>query len=72
MLSRNKLRHGYIEPRLKIYCGETHPHTAQLPEAVQPLPKHPRSNQGDFHFGLRHYSDPASSQINGTKKLSKK
>mmetsp|Transcript_9541 Transcript_9541/g.15894 ORF Transcript_9541/g.15894 Transcript_9541/m.15894 type:complete len:175 (+) Transcript_9541:115-639(+) len=62
MLSRTNLRHGYIEPRLKIYAGPKHPHTAQLPEAVEPLPKHPRKKMGDFHFGLKNYSDPNSYQ----------
>jgi large subunit ribosomal protein L13 len=62
MLSKNNLRHGYIEPRLKIYAGPVHPHTAQLPEAVKPLPRHPRKRTQDFHFGLKKYSDPNSYQ----------
>lgn len=52
MLPRNNLRHGYIEPRLKIYNGPTHPHIAQLPEGTEPLAKHPRANNGSYHFGL--------------------
>ncbi|EEC45973.1 predicted protein, partial [Phaeodactylum tricornutum CCAP 1055/1] len=28
---QKKLIHGFIEPRLKIYAGSSHPHTAQLP-----------------------------------------
>jgi large subunit ribosomal protein L13 len=62
MLSRTTLRHSYIEPRLFIYAGPTHPHTAQLPENVEPLPKHPRKRNKDFHFGLKQYSDPKSYQ----------
>jgi hypothetical protein len=31
MLSRTRLRHGYIQPRLKIYAGPKHPHSAQAP-----------------------------------------
>lgn len=62
MLSRTNLRHGYIEPRLKIYAGPTHPHSAQLPESVEPLPKHPRKRTKDFHYGLNLYSDPNSYQ----------
>lgn len=61
MLKRNKLRHGYIEPRLKIYTGSEHPHTAQLPRGVQPLPQVPRKRTKDFHFGLLGaYADPNS------------
>lgn len=52
MLSRTNLRHKYIEPRLKIYAGNEHPHTAQLPEGVKPLKKHPRARTGNHHFGL--------------------
>ena len=62
MLTRNKLRHGYMEPRLHIYTGEKHPHTAQLPAEVQPLPAAPRALSGDFHFGLNNYADPNSYQ----------
>jgi len=51
--NRNRLRHGYIEPRLKIYAGPNHPHTAQLGggggSAVEPLPRVPRKLRGDFH-----------------------
>lgn len=53
MLNRNKLRHKYIEPRLRIYEGPEHPHSAQLSDKVEPLPKHPRSRSGDYHFGLK-------------------
>eukprot|EP00977_Amphora_coffeiformis_P002569 scaffold482_cov266-Amphora_coffeaeformis.AAC.32 len=64
MLVRNKLRHGYMEPRLHIYAGPHHPHTAQLPPAVEPLPKVPRRLTGNFHFGLTdaYYAHPLSHQ----------
>ena len=53
MLSRNRLRHKYIEPRLRIYEGPNHPHTAQLPpDIVKPMKPHPRKRMGDYHFGL--------------------
>ena len=52
MMRRTNQRHKYIEPRLKIYAGEDHPHKAQLPDGVQGLPPHPRSRSGDHHFGL--------------------
>ena len=52
MLRRTNLRHKYIEPRLKIYSGPEHPHTAQLPEGVEPLQPVPRSLTADYHFGL--------------------
>lgn len=55
MLYRNNLRHGYMEPRLKIYTGPNHPHTAQLPPNTIPLPKHPRKRNGKYHYGLIHY-----------------
>ena len=51
MMRRTNQRHKYIEPRLKIYSGEDHPHKAQLPDGVQCLPAHPRSRSGDHHFG---------------------
>ena len=62
MCSRNKLRHGYMEPRLHIYAGATHPHAAQLPDGVEPWQKTPRSLKGDFHFGLNYYAHPQSYQ----------
>mmetsp|Transcript_17983 Transcript_17983/g.27229 ORF Transcript_17983/g.27229 Transcript_17983/m.27229 type:complete len:88 (+) Transcript_17983:145-408(+) len=62
MLYRNNLRHGYIEPRLKIYTGPEHPHKVQLPAEVEPLPRHPRRRTKDTHFGLNLYSDPKASQ----------
>ena len=52
MLAKNNLRHRHIEPRLKIYAGPDHPHTAQLPANMKPLSCHPRANRGDYHFGL--------------------
>uniref|UniRef100_A0A7S1CY61 50S ribosomal protein L13, chloroplastic n=1 Tax=Cyclophora tenuis TaxID=216820 RepID=A0A7S1CY61_CYCTE len=67
MLTRNKLRHGYLEKRLRIYTGETHPHTAQLPPDVPSLPTPPRANTGTFHFGLNKYSEPTSYQVNSKK-----
>lgn len=63
MLSRNNLRHGFMESRLKIYAGKDHPHQAQLPPSVEPLPKHPRSRRGSFHYGLGdNYASPNSYQ----------
>jgi hypothetical protein len=53
MLTRNNLRHKYIEPRLKIYAGPNHPHTGQINEGAQVLEKHPRKKTGDWHFGLK-------------------
>jgi hypothetical protein len=52
MLKRTNLRHQSIEPRLKIYTGPSHPHTAQLYEDTDPMPKVSRARSGDFHFGL--------------------
>lgn len=52
MLARTNLRHKYIEPRLRIYPGPAHPHTAQLPPDVTPLPPVPRKLSSNFHFGL--------------------
>lgn len=62
MLYRNNLRHGYMEKRLKIYTGPSHPHSAQLPEGVDVLPKHPRKRSGQYHFGLQHYVTPGTYQ----------
>lgn len=62
MLKRNKLRHGYLEPRLKIYPGIEHPHTAQLPVEVEPISPVPRNLNRHFHYGLQHYAHPASYQ----------
>jgi large subunit ribosomal protein L13 len=62
MLSRTKLRQTYMEPRLRIYTGPTHPHAAQLPLSVEPIPRHPRKNSDNFHFGLNAYADPNSYQ----------
>mmetsp|Transcript_6875 Transcript_6875/g.7952 ORF Transcript_6875/g.7952 Transcript_6875/m.7952 type:complete len:183 (-) Transcript_6875:166-714(-) len=53
MLSRNNLRHGFVEPRLKIYAGGVHPHTSQLPEGVEALEKVPRKRVGDYHYGFK-------------------
>ncbi len=52
MISRNNLRHKYIEPRLKIYSGPSHPHAGQLPADVTPLNKHPRRREGGFNHGF--------------------
>mmetsp|Transcript_1810 Transcript_1810/g.2603 ORF Transcript_1810/g.2603 Transcript_1810/m.2603 type:complete len:160 (-) Transcript_1810:154-633(-) len=53
MISRNNLRHKYIENRLKIYVGPDHPHPSQLPiNETTPLQNHPRKRTGDYHFGL--------------------
>jgi large subunit ribosomal protein L13 len=62
MLRRTNLRHKYIEPRLKIYAGPTHPHPAQLPPHIEPLPRHPIRRNGTFHFGLKYYATPGSYQ----------
>lgn len=63
MLSRNRLRHGCMEPRLHIYAGAEHPHTAQLPKnEVESLPPVPRCLDGNFHFGLKDYAHPKSHQ----------
>jgi len=67
MLTRNKLRHQYLEPRLKIYPGPDHPHNAQLPKDVEPLPSHPRSLNGTFHYGLKRYA-PLGVTLQGIKK----
>jgi hypothetical protein len=60
MLRRTNLRDSYLAPRLKIYAGNVHPHTAQLPPAVEPLPKCPKQRRGNFHFGLKYYAHPQS------------
>lgn len=52
MLNRNKLRHKYIEPRLKIYAGPNHPHEGQLNGSVV-MEKHPRARTGSTHFGFK-------------------
>jgi hypothetical protein len=56
MLKKNNLRHQSIEPRLRIYAGPVHPHTAQLPPMTDPIPRVPRAKSGDFHFGLKTYT----------------
>jgi len=66
MLKRNNLRHGYIEPRLKIYNGSDHPHESQLPIGVKPMQSHPRRRRGDFHFGLKKYSSKGTEKIHAT------
>jgi len=53
MLNRNNLRHGFLEPRLKIYAGGIHPHTSQLPEGVECLEKVPRKRMGGYHYGFK-------------------
>jgi len=63
LLSKGKrLRHGYIEPRLKIYEGPTHPHTAQLPDTVTPLPVIERNQQAKDPMGGGAYAHPDSYQ----------
>jgi len=52
MITRNNLRHRYIEPRLKIYVGPDHPHKAQLGPDVEPMLPHPRKLTGDYHYGF--------------------
>ena len=63
MLYRNNLREGYMEPRLKIYAGPEHPHSAQLPVGVRPLPGHPRKRMGNYHFGLGDRYSETSFQV---------
>jgi large subunit ribosomal protein L13 len=63
MMKRNKFRHHYVEPRLKIYLGPEHPHHAQL-AGVNPLPPVPKRRRGDWHYGLIHYADPNSFLVN--------
>jgi len=53
MISRNKLRYKFIEPRLKIYTGPDHPHTSQLPPSSSYLEPHPRKRCGNYHFGFQ-------------------
>ena len=67
MMRRTNLRHKYIEPRLKAYAGSDHPHAAQLPEAVEQLPRHTRKRMGEAHFGLgSRYAKEGSYQRGGT------
>mmetsp|Transcript_24261 Transcript_24261/g.59383 ORF Transcript_24261/g.59383 Transcript_24261/m.59383 type:complete len:193 (+) Transcript_24261:337-915(+) len=56
MLKRNNLRHQSIEPRLRIYEGPSHPHTAQLPHSTARAPPVPRARSNNFHFGLNNYA----------------
>ena len=70
MLYRNNLREGYIEPRLKIYTGENHPHEAQLPQGVKALPIHPRKRTGRYHFGLGNKYSETSFQVGGARSTS--
>merc|ERR1719232_417836 len=56
MLNRNNLRGSYIEKRLKVYTGSSHPHLRQLTKEVKPLSPHPRKVNGSYHFGLKKYS----------------
>ena len=68
MLTRNNLRQSYMKPRLKIYAGSEHPHSVQLPEGTESLPKHPRKRSGKYHFGLKDYAAPGSYQPGLIKK----
>lgn len=52
MLRKNRLRHQSIKKRFFVYKGPDHPHTAELPPSVKPLPPVPRCLNGSFHFGL--------------------
>jgi large subunit ribosomal protein L13 len=69
MLYRNTLRQSFMQKRLKIYTGPTHPHTAQLPSGTEPLPKHPRKRSGQYHFGLKYYATPGTYQAGVVKTL---
>lgn len=71
MLYRNNLRQSYMRPRLKIYPGPTHPHTAQLPEDTESLPRHPRKRSGKYHFGLQYYAAPGTYQAGLIKEKAK-
>jgi large subunit ribosomal protein L13 len=62
LMHRGPLRHRFIEPRLRIYEGPNHPHTAQLPAIVPPWPEAPARLHGQNHFGLNLYAHPASYQ----------
>ena len=67
MIYRNNLRNSYIEPRLKIYAGPDHPHTAQLPRGVEEgILKVPRKRVGGYNFGLNKYS-VTPFQVGGAK-----
>ena len=57
-----------MKPRLKIYAGSEHPHSVQLPEGTESLPKHPRKRSGKYHFGLKDYAAPGSYQPGLIKK----
>jgi len=63
MLKRTALRHKYIEPRLRIFPDDKHPHIAQIGEDVEPLEKHPRKRIGSWHFGLNGRLGGYSSQV---------
>jgi hypothetical protein len=69
MLYRNNLRRTCMEPRLKIYAGPEHPHTAQLPEGVEGSIPVPRKKTGGYHFGLNKYSITPY-QVGGAKRIS--
>ena len=74
MLKKNNLRHQSIEPRLKVYTGPTHPHTAQLGTLVtdddttttattaQSLPRHPRSHAKQILFDNLPYTQEITVQ----------
>mmetsp|Transcript_6411 Transcript_6411/g.8411 ORF Transcript_6411/g.8411 Transcript_6411/m.8411 type:complete len:175 (+) Transcript_6411:39-563(+) len=53
MLSRNNLRHKYIEPRLRIYAGSEHPYASMIgtdmSNTMEPVP---RKKEANYHFGL--------------------
>ena len=55
-----------MEKRLRIYAGPDHPREAQFPKGVEMLPKVPRKRSGEFHFGLKKYSETPY-QINAAK-----
>ncbi|GKY92257.1 hypothetical protein MPSEU_000196800 [Mayamaea pseudoterrestris] len=72
MLKRTDLRHQAMEPRLMLYTGPTHPHAAQLPASVAPLPLVPHK-LGSFHALPRdYYAHPNSYQEGGTAKVMRK
>lgn len=52
MLTKNKLRHSYMEKRLHIYPGGEHPFGEEVGEVMLPRVPSP-GRRGDFHFGLK-------------------
>jgi hypothetical protein len=69
MLKRTNLRHQAMEPRLFLYTGAVHPHTAQLPVGIPALPAVPRKLHGGWHnVPPNYYAHPKSYQEGGVRK----